>query len=94
MTEKIELTIIDEAGAKETKIRVPVDWPVSRVINSFVSKAGLPTVGSDGQPVSYHLVLKRENIQLDDSQTLDASGVKDGDVLRLVTTIIPGSRID
>jgi len=87
---KIQITIIDETGAKETKIKVPTDWTVRKLIDSFVTKLELPIVGGDGQPIIYHAVLKRTNQQLDDSFTIEKAGVEDGDVLRLVTTMIPG----
>lgn len=90
-SEKIQLTMVDEAGAKETKIRAPGDWTVRKLVSSYVSKLKLPTVGKDGQPITYHAILKRTNTQLDDSKTLAEEGVTEGDVLKLVMTIIPGA---
>ncbi|ODS40370.1 MAG: hypothetical protein A7315_08815 [Candidatus Altiarchaeales archaeon WOR_SM1_79] len=89
--DKIQLTMVDEAGAKETKIRAPRDWTVRKLVSSYVSKLKLPTIGKDGQPITYHAILKRTNTQLDDSKTLADEGVVEGDVLKLVMTIIPGA---
>ncbi len=89
--DKIQLTMVDEAGAKETKIRAPRDWTVRKLVSSYVSKLKLPTIGKDGQPITYHAILKRTNTQMDDSKTLSDEGVVDGDVLKLVMTIIPGA---
>ena len=89
--DKIQLTMVDEAGAKETKIRAPRDWTVRKLVSSYVSKLKLPTIGKDGQPITYHAILKRTNTQLDDSKTLGDEGVVEGDVLKLVMTIVPGT---
>jgi len=89
--DKIQLTMVDEAGAKETKIRAPTNWTIRKLVSSYVSKLKLPTIGKDGQPITYHAILKRTNTQLDDSKTLAEEGVVEGDVLKLVMTRIPGA---
>jgi len=46
--DKIQLTMVDEAGAKETKIRAPTNWTIRKLVSSYVSKLKLPTIGKDG----------------------------------------------
>lgn len=50
----------------------------------------LPSVGPDGQPLSYKFHHKQSGRQIGDHETLEAAGVKDNDVLRLVAEITAG----
>ena len=56
----------------------------------LVEKIKLPSVGPDGNPISYKFIHKVTGRQLLESQTLAEAGIKDGDVLRLQPEITAG----
>ncbi len=87
---KVTVTITDATGSKEQKASLPDDAPVGRIIAKLVQMLNLPTVGPDGQPLSYKFHHKQSGKQLSDDQTLAQAGVKDGDVLRLQPEITAG----
>jgi hypothetical protein len=63
-----------------------------RIIAKLVELLELPSLGPDGQPLSYKFHHKQSGRQIGDHETLDGAGVRDGDVLRLVAEITAGSR--
>ena len=87
---KINVTVMDTTGNKEQKANLPDDAPVRRIIAKLVQMMNLPTVGPDGQPMSYKFHHKASGMQLTDEQALGEAGVKDGDVLRLQPEITAG----
>ena len=87
---KLQLTVVDEAGGKETKVKSPDQWTTNKLVDIFVKKMNLKTVSRDGQPISYQATLKRTGETLEDKKTLADSGVKDGDVIRLSERITHG----
>ena len=56
----------------------------------LVEKIKLPSVGPDGNPISYKFIQKVTGRQLLETQTLAEAGIKDGDVLRLQPEITAG----
>jgi uncharacterized ubiquitin-like protein YukD len=87
---KVTVTIMDATGSKEQKASLPDDAPVRRIIAKLLQLMSLPTVGPDGQPLSYKFHHKQSGKQLSDDQTLGEAEVKDGDVLRLQPEITAG----
>lgn len=86
----MDVTVVDAAGNKTEEASVPGEAAAGRVVAKLVELMQLPTVGPDGQPLSYKFHHKNSGRQVDDNETLDAAGVKDGDVLRLVAEITAG----
>lgn len=89
---KVSVTIMDVTGNKEQQAEIPDDVPVRRVIAKLVQMMNLPTVGPDGQPMSYRFHHKASGRQLTDEETLADAGVREGDVLRLQPEITAGGR--
>ena len=86
----MDVTVIDATGNKTEEATVPGDAAVGRIVARLVELMQLPVAGPDGQPLSYKFHHKNSGRQIDDSETLLAAGVKDGDVLRLVAEITAG----
>jgi hypothetical protein len=86
----MDVTVVDAAGNKTEEASVPGDAASGRVVAKLVELMQLPAVGPDGQPLSYKFHHKNSGRQVDDNESLDAAGVKDGDVLRLVAEITAG----
>ncbi len=86
----MDVTIIDATGNKTEEATVPGDAAAGRITARLVDMLHLPTVGPDGQPLSYKFHHKQSGRQIHDNQTLQECGVRDGDVLRLVAEITAG----
>ena len=86
----MDLTVVDATGNKNEEVSVPGNVAAGRIIGKLVDILQLPTVGPDGLPLSYKFHHKQTGRQISDSETLDAAGVMDNDVLRLVAEITAG----
>lgn len=87
---KINVLILDSTGNKEQEASLPDDAPVNRVLGKLVEMLNLPSVGPDGQPMSYKFHHKASGKQLSGEETLAQAGVKENDVLRLQPEITAG----
>lgn len=88
---KVNVIIVDATGNKEQKVGLPDDIKCGIIMVKLVEKIKLPSVGPDGNPISYKFIHKVSGRQLLESQTLAEAGVKDGDVLRLQPEITAGA---
>lgn len=88
---KVNVVIIDATGNKEQKVGLPDDIKCGIIMVKLVEKIKLPSVGPDGNPISYKFIHKVTGRQLLESQTLGEAGIKDGDVLRLQPEITAGA---
>lgn len=88
---KVNVVIIDATGNKEQKVGLPDDIKCGIIMVKLIEKIKLPSVGPDGNPISYKFIHKVTGRQLLESQTLGEAGIKDGDVLRLQPEITAGS---
>lgn len=86
----IQVTITDATGSRRDLVELPDDQPVIRVLAAVVGAMGMPLAGPDGQPMSYRFHHAETQTQLRDDVTLASSGVKAGDVIRLVPEIVAG----
>jgi uncharacterized ubiquitin-like protein YukD len=82
---------VDDRSLGQT-VAVPADATVNRLIAVLVDKMNLPRHSPDGQMMSYKFHHKASGRQLLDTDTLSASGVQNGDVLRLQPEITAGGR--
>jgi WXG100 protein secretion system (Wss), protein YukD len=87
----VDVTVVDATGNKTQEVSLPGDAAAGRIIVRLVEMLNLPPVGPDNQPLSYKFHHKQSGRQIDDSETLEQAGVKDGDVLRLVAEITAGA---
>jgi hypothetical protein len=88
----ITVQVWDATGNKRQEVQMPDDAPVNRLLAVLLEKMRFPQYGPDGQLLSYKFHHRASGKQLLDTQSLSASGVKDGDVLRLMPEITAGQR--
>jgi len=86
----MDLTVVDATGNKTEEVTVPETVAAGRIVGKLVGMLQLPTVGPDGQPLSYKFHHKQSGRQINDNETLADAGVHDNDVLRLVAEITAG----
>src|SRR5947208_3622330 len=77
----IQVTFLDQTGAKSVKAVIAFSVPVSRILPNIITKMNLPTTSPDGQPMSYSLDHKEGGRRLIESQTLVEAAVQNGDHL-------------
>ena len=88
---KVSVVVVDATGNKEQKVGLPDDIKIGVIMVKLVEKIKLPSVGPDGNPISYKFIHKVSGRQLLETQTLAEAGIKDGDVLRLQPEITAGA---
>lgn len=87
------IEVWDTTGNKKQLVSLPGDAPVDRVIAVLVEKMNLPRHSPDGQLMSYKFHHKASGRQLLEESTLESSGVREGDVLRLQPEITAGATL-
>lgn len=87
----MDLTVVDATGNKTEEVSVPETVAAGRIVGRLVQLLELPSVGPDGQPLSYKFHHKQSGRQINDNETLADAAVRDNDVLRLVAEITAGS---
>ena len=87
------IEIWDATGNKRQVVSLPSDATVDRVIAVLVDKMSLPRHSPDGQLMSYKFHHKASGRQLLEEATLESSGVREGDVLRLQPEITAGAQM-
>lgn len=88
---KVNVIIVDATGNKEQKVGLPDDIKIGIIMVKLVEKIKLPSIGPDGNPISYKFIHKVSGRQLLETQTLADAHIKDGDVLRLQPEITAGA---
>lgn len=88
---QLNVVIVDATGNKEQRVGLPDDVKCGIIMVKLVEKIKLPSVGPDGNPISYKFIHKVSGRQLLEAQTLAEAGVRDGDVLRLQPEITAGA---
>jgi hypothetical protein len=86
----IQVTFLDQTGAKSVKAVIAHQVPVSRILPNIITKMNLPTMSPDGQPMSYALDHKEGGRRLVESMTLPEAGVRDGDHLIVYPEVVAG----
>jgi hypothetical protein len=86
----MDLTVVDQTGSKSEDVTVSETIAAGRLVGRVVQLMNLPSVGHDGQPLSYKFHHKRSGRQIADDETLVEAGVADNDVLRVVADITAG----
>jgi hypothetical protein len=82
--------IMDVTGSRSQVVEAPDDVPIERLMVVLIERMHLPLHSPDGQIMSYKLHHKRSGRQLLEDETLGASGVLQGDDLRLQPEITAG----
>ena len=91
MSEGLQVTFLDQTGAKSVKARISPSVLVKNILPMIITKMLLPTTSPDGQPMSYSLDAKRLGQRLREDKTLPEQGVAEGDVLIVYPEITAGS---
>jgi len=87
---KVNVIVVDATGNKEQKVGLPDDVKSGIIMVKLVEKMRLPSIGPDGNPISYKFIHKVSGRQLLEAQTFAEAGIKDGDVVRLQPEITAG----
>src|SRR5881275_3440874 len=85
----IQVTFLDQTGAKSVKAVIAFSVPVSRIIPNIITKMSLPATSPDGQPMSYALDHKEGGRRLLENHTLEC-GVQNGDHLIVYPEVVAG----
>ncbi len=88
---KVNVVIVDTTGNKERKVGLPDDIKIGIIMVKLIEKIKLPSIGPDGNSISYKFIHKVSGRQLLETQTLSDANIKDGDVLRLQPEITAGA---
>jgi len=86
----IQVTFLDQTGAKSVKAVIALTVPVSRILPNIITKMNLPTTSPDGQPMSYSLDHKEGGRRLSEHQTLTEANVRNGDHLIVYPEVVAG----
>lgn len=86
----VQVTFLDQTGAKSVKAVIAFTVPVSRILPNIITKMSLPVTSPDGQPMSYSLDHKEGGRRLLEHQTLIESGVQNGDHLIVYPEVVAG----
>lgn len=78
-------------GGDEHEIETPLDIRTSEFIDELVAALKLPTTDADHAPIVWRIDDKDTGKTLEEGQTLQAGGVKEGHVLRLIRNVVAGS---
>jgi hypothetical protein len=87
----LDITVVDATGNKTEEASVPSTVASGRIVAKLIELMELPSLGPDGQPLSYKFHHKQTGRQVGDHESLEQAGVNDGDVLRLVAEITAGA---
>jgi hypothetical protein len=88
--EGIQVTFLDQTGAKSVKAKISPTVEVKKIIPNIITKMQLPVTAPDGTPMSYSLDHKEGGKRLQEGQTLPSAGVKEGDHLIVYPEIVAG----
>lgn len=92
MSEGIQVTFLDQTGAKSVKAKISPTVQVSKIIPNIITKMTLPITAPDGTPMSYSLDWKEGGKRLQETQTLPEAGVQEGHHLIVYPEIVAGAR--
>lgn len=86
----VQVTFLDQTGAKSVKAVIAPSVPVSRIIPNIITRMQLPATSPDGQPMSYALDHKEGGRRLLENWTMADAGVRDGDHLIVYPEVVAG----
>lgn len=86
----VSVIIVDATGNKEQRVGLPDNVQCGVIMVKLIEKVKLPSVGPDGNLISYKFIQKSTGKQLLETETLAQAGVRDNDVLRLQPEITAG----
>ena len=88
---KVDVTLINAQDGEAWPAEVVVDKPVGWWVGDIVTQLDLPTEIA-GQPVRYRFVIERTGQAVTEEETLEAAGLREGDVVRLERDPTPPPR--
>lgn len=88
---EIQVTFLDQTGAKTVEAQIAPGVSVSRILPSVVTRMQLPVTAPDGTPVAYSLDHKEGGRRLREDESLDGAGVRSGDHLILYPEVVAGA---
>ena len=92
MSAVLNVTFLDQTGAKSVEAEIEPGVSIARIIPSVVTRLQLPITAPDGTPVAYSLDHKEGGRRLGENESLDGAGVQTGDHLILYPEVVAGGR--
>jgi hypothetical protein len=86
----LEVTFLDQTGAKSVKARISPTVTVAKIMPNIITKMQLPVTAPDGTPMSYSFDCKRMGMRLREDKTLPEQGVQEADILIIYPEIVAG----
>jgi hypothetical protein len=87
----IQITLEDHTGNVSHQAKVVENVPVQRILPAIVTALGLPIINPMGRAIIYHL--SHDGRRLQEDETLEAAGVKDGDTITIVPEMTAGGYV-
>lgn len=88
---RIRLNVMDHLRGTKTRVDVPDDVPVKKLIPALVKRLGLPSQ-HNGNPVAYSLDNRLAGESLEDERTLAENGIEDDAVLAIFSVVLEDIR--
>src|ERR1700759_3835050 len=86
----IQVTFLDQTGAKSVKAVIAFSVPASRILPNIITKMNLPATSPDGQPMSSSRAHKGGGRRLLESATLVGACPQNGHHLTVCPEVVPG----
>jgi len=87
---KTKVTCLDQTGSKGVEAIVADSITIRRLLPNIITKINLPTIGPDGQPMSYSIDHKEDERRLHKNGTPVNANVSKGDLLIIYPEIVAG----
>ena len=87
----VPMTLNTPAG-ETMNIEMPDDIAIGELIPDFITSIGLPSSGTDGNPVTYKIISKHLGRELAAQETLAVAAVPAGTSLLIAPHAIAGGR--
>lgn len=84
----VQVMLEDHTGNKKHQVKMAESARVEKLIPATITALGLPMTDQAGRPMTYHLSYHGRRLQ--EEETLDQIGVKQGETLTLVPEMTAG----
>jgi len=90
MEDNLNVIVRVMPGGEEHEVQVPRFTTGKEIVDALLDNHVAKRTDAEGNPYTFKLVSKLNNIQLSDDKTLDDVGIKDGDTLLFIPDMIAG----
>lgn len=90
MSQEISVIVRVLPKNEDVDVNLPVEATAHDVIESLLDEGVGVRVDQNGQPVSYRLIPKGKNSEIDENESLGQAKIQNGDILLMTPTIVAG----